>query len=201
MSGSVNQDDIFEILARLERRVSAVEGGGGVVPIGQVSGAGLTSMGFPVIPQTFTHLRLYVIGQSQRSGFANTGLRFRLNSDTSTNYYANYISRLHSLPADSVNSGYTGAVSSGFLSPVPAGARATDQHTSFIVMDVPFYNRADVQKRTMVQFTYDDGSSQNAFGSVGNLWVSPSAISSLSIMDDVGGALGPRSVASLYGVS
>lgn len=161
---------------------------------GGLSGAGAGQLGINNIPQTFAHLRLLVRAQSQAAGDDNVGIR--LNGSLA-NYVWQYKGMNNAGPFD-------GTVASGqaygYIGSAPGASRANDNYISHQVIDIPFYTLADSIKTWHSMSSY--ASSAAAFQGVtaqGSNVGFAGAITALTLLAS-GGALGPRTKATLYGI-
>lgn len=176
-------------------------GSGAMVKIMDFALAGTTALRAAAIPQTFTHLRVVGIGQSQRAGVANTGLRLSHNGNTASAYQYDYYGYGAGLAANAITSGGAGAVGV-YLGQTPAGSRANDNYVSQFVVDIPNYNVAGVVRMFLSNSYFHDGVNGRQSMTSGGVWMNDTnVITQLDIGDDVAGALGPRARASLYGIA
>lgn len=151
-----------------------------------------TSLEYTSIPSTYNHLQVRWIGQSARSGFANTGGRITING-VAANYSGTYIY------GGITPTSYAGETS-WYAGQIPAGSRTADERVALITVDIPFYSRTDVLKGMTLTNVMSDGSNNV------NYWTSgfntnsgaSGAITSILLRDDVTGNLGPRRYAELW---
>lgn len=196
------QSRIQEGMGSLEERIAILERtrSSGPVRLNEVVGAGTTTINLSNIPQSFSHLRLYVVGQSNRAGLPTTGLRMRMNGTTSS-YELDYIIHANSVATNAVLSGSQVSQGSWFIGTVPANNRGNDNFVAHCVIDIPWYSRNDMLKTITMHNAFNDGVGASGAEYSGGRYVgSANAITSLQIHDDVGGTLGPRSRAALYGI-
>ena len=149
------------------------------------------SLTYTSIPQTYTHLRVHWVAQSNRAGFANTGGRFRINGFTT--YYDTY----YTVP---VATGTEVGASFGYVGQIPAGNRTSDNYVSIVTIDLPLYLKANQLRGWAADNSGHDGTNILSGRTTGTNRASPNAISSITLLDDVGGTLGTRSYAELWAV-
>jgi hypothetical protein len=174
------------------------KGSGVMTRIGDftLSGDGKT-LQYLAIPQTFSALRVEVVGQSGRAGVDNTGLRFTHNGLATANYFFAY----HGWGNAGAMQG-SGSDARGYLGQTPAGNRSNDNYVGSHILEVPFYTRTDIVKEFFARGICSTGNVTIHSVSVGNVWIGDiNAVSRLDIMDDVAAVLGPRAKATLYGIA
>jgi len=134
---------------------------------------------FSSIPNTFSHLRLYILGVSTDSGglgFSDVALQF--NSDTSTDYSYHFI---YALNSTTVSASSAAAVSSLHVGFVPNGGvnPTTGSGVGTCVVEVPFYSIASLSKQATFQSHASSGiGAPNNFqaGTGGGIWGNNTAV-------------------------
>ena len=160
-----------------------------------VGSGGAANVEFASIPGTYTHLQVRYIGRDNRSGTNSDDIYFRFNSDSTT---ANYNShRLYgngsSVSADRVT-GYAGTLSA-FVSASTATASAFGGG----VTDILDYANTNKYKTTRSIGGHDDnGSGFVSF--ISGLWLSTSAITTITIFPLNGTSFNQYSQFALYGI-
>lgn len=151
-----------------------------------------TYLRFSNIPQTYKHLKVVWIGQSQRAGFANTGARCRINGLTANWYSYGY--HYNGTPGGATTRFNT----SFYVGQVPALSRTSDDQVTHSILDFPFYSRGDCVKGCQITSGGDDGTNSLWSRVEGVNVETGAAITSIDLYDDVSASLGPRSRAELW---
>lgn len=177
-------------LAALERRLAALERKRDGRFLGEFTNNG-TSLTFDNIPQTFRHLQVRWVAQSNRAAFQNTGGRMRINNLTANWYSYGYHYNL-------TPGGATTRFSTSFyIGQMPAAGRTSDDLVVVALIDLPFYTRT-LSKLIQCVSSGDDGTNSLWCRSQGANVETGAPISSVQLFDDVSGTLGPRSRAELW---
>jgi hypothetical protein len=142
-------------------------------------------------------LQVRWVAQSNRSGQINTGGRFRWNNLTSANYQIayNYV-----IGTGTATTGGGGGNVWGYVGQIPAGSRANDNYMAEVIIDFPFYNATNRIRTAHSRMSGNDGTNVLMGNCSSTNDSSIAAITSIQLSDDVGGALGPRSSAELWGL-
>ena len=148
-----------------------------------------TSLTFSTIPAGYLGLRVIWIAQSDRSGVNNTGGRVTINAFASGYNYT-------ALTSGSSTS--AGGQASWYVGQIPAGSRTQDSRGAQCIIDFPFYNQTDIYKSFNSVLSGTDGNSNFQYWTMGHCNAGTDAITTITLLDDVGGTLGPRRVAHLY---
>jgi len=160
-------------------------------------GSDAASVTFSDIPQTYTDLKMVA---SQRNTSTNAGMGIRFNNDTGGNYTYRVL-----YGTGSAVSSFTQSVAAGyntylFAYTVPAVYTAnTFGNTSIYI---PNYS-GSTNKSCSIESVSENNASASYICAVAGLWSNASAISSISIITDPGGAAGNNlagSSFSLYGI-
>lgn len=176
-------------LADHERRLARLERGERY--LGAFT-AGTTTLTFSDIPQTFRHLRVLWMAQSQRAGFQNTGGRARINNNAANFYSFGY--HYNAAPGGAT----TRFATSIYVGQVPAASRTSDDLVTTVAIDFPFYSRPDLAKCYAVTSSGDDGTN-SLWARVQGAFVQDALpITRIDLFDDVLANLGPRSRAELW---
>jgi hypothetical protein len=171
-------------------------GGGSYESIATVTGTGSnTTITFSSIPSTYSSLQFRIIARDTATGGGDINLKYQINSDSGANYVD------HSLRADGTTAsaggyaGYTFGLVRNFITDSVGG-----QTTTYGVGIMDFIDYASTTKyKTVRTFAGKDknGSGYLILGS--NLWMSTSAISSITFTAD-GTAFATGTQIALYGI-
>ncbi len=157
-----------------------------------VGSGGSSTITFSSIPATYTHLQIRCIA---RSDYANSGYgTMRFNSDSGSNYNAHYLSGNGSSASASAMGQYTGM---DFL--------ALSQSASNIfgagVIDILDYANTNKYKTVRSLCGGDDNSTNGRIALNSGLWMSTSAITSITILSGGGSnTFQQYSQFALYGI-
>lgn len=158
-----------------------------------VSGSSVATIDFSSIPDTYTHLRLYIIARGTNASAQLMNVRF--NNDSGANYGMGRGQRSgpSAWAADGVASGTAANVGTA----AGSGAAAGDAMVHFV--DIPFYAGTTWNKVTLAMRGGGLFSSQPGIGVVGGVWNSTAAINRITLLlaannFDIG------SVVYLYGI-
>jgi len=158
---------------------------------------GATSIDFTSIPSTYKHLQIRGISRGNRANTEDIiGIQF--NGDTtSTNYYS------HRVLGDGANAGGGAQTSaSGFpcawAFDTPS-ATATANVFTALVIDILDYTNTNKQKQGRTLAGYD-GNGSGFLALASQLWMSTSAISSISLLPEYGTGFVQYSSFALYGI-
>jgi hypothetical protein len=165
------------------------------IAVSSVGSGGASSITFASIPGTYTHLQVRYIGRDNRAGTDSDDIYFQFNSDSTT---ANYNShRLYgngsSVSADRVT-GYAGTLSA-FVS----ASTATASVFGGGVTDVLDYANINKYKTTRSIGGYDNNGS-GFISLISGLWLSTSAITTITIYPLNGTSFNQHSHFALYGI-
>jgi hypothetical protein len=154
--------------------------------IATVSPSGSSTVDFTSISSTYKHLQIRYATKGTSNG---TGMRFRANSDTASNYYIHYLYGDGSAPGALAQ----GPATSGVVGEVTSTANVQ----SVGVIDILDYTSTNKNKTVRSFFGYDNNGSGTVYlNSV--LWsATPAAINSISIFTSAGTLTGTF---SLYGI-
>lgn len=190
-------------LNRIEQGIADAHSGaaGTLTKIMDFALVGTTILRADNIPQTFNHLVVYYTMQSQRAATVHAGARFRINNDSTLVYDFNFNGFHVASGVQGADQAFVGGQSMGYLGELPGATRANDNAVLSGVLDIPFYRSGNVKHMT-ARASMSNDSSYTASIVVGNHYfpAAPAAITRLDLHDDAIGALGPRAVATLYGI-
>jgi hypothetical protein len=159
-----------------------------------VGSGGSSSVSFTSIPSTYKHLQIRWIGRSTRSLFVD-GSIIRFNGDSGSNYSKHnlYGTNLGSVGSES------GVSQTGINLGDTIGATATAGIFTPGVIDILDYQNTSKYKtlRALQGYYFDSNTGVSAFKS--GLWMSSSAISSITITPEVANYAQYSSFA-LYGI-
>ena len=154
-----------------------------------------TSLTYTSIPQTYQHLQVRWVAQSNRTGLTNTGGRYRWNGITS-NYQITY----NYVVGASALTGGAGSQLFGYVGQIPAANRSNDNYVAECIIDFPYYTATNRIRTAHSRLSGFDGTNY-LLGNCGTTNDSSiAAITSITLIDDITGTLGPRSSAELWGL-
>jgi hypothetical protein len=148
---------------------------------------------FNSIPQTYTHLQLRYTGRNARAVFADT-VRMTINSDSGANY------TYHGLYGDGASASAFGGTSLVTL-PVGyvAGASAAANIMGVGIIDILDYTNTSKNKTTRTLHG-DDFNGSGDIALFSGLWMSTSAITSISVFSGTGANWTTTTQFALYGI-
>ena len=155
-----------------------------VVPSG-----GTASFTFSSIPSTYSHLQLRVLSKSTTAGQTNIAIRF--NSDTGNNY------AWHQLYGDGASAAASAATSTNLIRCIHSSNDSNVFGAG--VIDVLDYANSNKYKTTRTLSGYDMNGSGGYIMLRSGVWMSTSAISSLTVVPESGNLAQYTSLA-LFGV-
>ena len=157
-----------------------------------VGSAGLATVTFSNIPTTYSHLQLRFTAQDNRGTYNNSELRIRFNSDSGSNYRAHYI----------VGDGSSvSAADNGNITYMPANVTSTAAGSIFSATIIDILDYANTNKYKTSRAL--DARELNGSGAIflrSYLWMSTSAVTSITIESNLGTALNQYSSFALYGI-
>lgn len=148
---------------------------------------------FSSIPDTYQHLQLRVYGKTNTTGTTSQNMAVRLNSDTGTNYAWHIVYGEGSTSVTDKQNSDTQHLFGNFLT-----ADATNRF-SVLIMDILDYKSTNKNKVMRSLTGFDNNGSGMAWFTSG-LWISTSAVTSLTIKQYGSSNLASGTVASLYGL-
>jgi hypothetical protein len=163
-------------------------------PIASANPTGSTQVTFSSIPQQFSHLQVRIFARSAQA-ITNTNTRMRINGDTGANYVIHQLQGNGSSASSSANLSLTELIP--FLGTTPAASLTSGIFGNGII-DILDYTNTNKNKVTRTISGYDGNGSGIASLSSG-LWLSTSAITSLTVFIDGDWVSGSR--VDLYGIS
>lgn len=159
--------------------------------LGDMANSG-TVLSYSSIPQTFKHLQVRLVGQSEAAAVANSVWRMTFNSVT-TAYY-NYGYWTHAALGGASARG----VASFFIGYAPAATRTSGDMVSIFTIDIPFYAATNNNHQMQCVFSGDDGTN-TLFGNINGSFVQTSvAVTSIQIRETATSTLGARAKAELW---
>ena len=175
-------------------RTLAAAAGGSFESIATATGTGSnTTITFSSIPSTYQHLQFRIIARDTSTGGGSINLRYTINSDSGSNYVDHWLRGDGSTAAAGGFAGNDRAVVRNVLT-----ESSGSNTTIYGVAILDFHDYASTTKnKTIRNFAgYDKNGSGYIYVS-SNLWMSTSAISSITFTAD-GSAFASGSVFSLY---
>jgi hypothetical protein len=152
------------------------------------------SLTFSSIPSTYKHLQLRA---TARSNFNATlgGFAYRFNGDTGSNY------TYHIIDGDTSSvSNFTAASQTNGLVTLITGLTATANSYGAAVCDVLDYSSTSKNKTVRSLGGRVSTSGNSNVRHLGSAWLSTSAVTSMTLFDNVGGSFVSGSRFSLYGI-
>lgn len=154
-----------------------------------------TELSYSSIPQTFRHLQIRCVGQSDASAVANINWRMRFNGSTALYHNYGFWTQTN-LGGSSLRS------QSWFLiGSVPGASRTSDNMVSHVTIDIPFYAATNQVHQYHCRWSGDDGTNTLFGTAYGSFVQNTTAVTSISLFDNGGNNLGPRASAELWGIS
>ena len=151
---------------------------------------------FSSIPATYSHLQIRCIARTD-TGFGTDYIQFRLNSDTGSNY------TYHGLEGDGASAAaFAGTAQTVALTTNITGSAATANAMGAAIIDILDY--ASTSKYKTVRTI--GGQDQNSLGNTGqirlisNLWLSTSAINSITFTSYRSASWTTSTTFALYGI-
>jgi hypothetical protein len=163
-----------------------------------VGSGGSATISFTSIPSTYKHLQLRISAQTNRGTFGSDYSNITFNSDTGSNY-----SR-HTLGSDG-DTPLTGTTSNG--SYVSGGATGTTTGGTFAgtIIDILDYANTNKYKSVKTLSANDFNGKISGYGGeiylLSGMWMSTSAISSITINRNSGSLYSQNSTFALYGIA
>jgi hypothetical protein len=159
-----------------------------------VGAGGSSSVTFSSIPSGYTHLQVRVLGRSNRTGTTTDYLELTFNSDTGANY------SLHQLLGDGSTASANSSTSQNYA--IVSRISTADSSASMfggIVLDILDYANTSKYKTTRSL----GGTDQNGSGAIylnSGLWMSASAITSVTVKPSSANSFVQYSSIALYGI-
>jgi hypothetical protein len=151
---------------------------------------------FSSIPATYSHLQIRCIARTD-TGFATDYIQFRFNSDTGSNY------TYHGLEGDGASAAGFGATAQTFaLTTNITGSAATANAMGTAVIDIIDYASTSKYKtvRTIGGQDQNSGSNTGQIRLISNLWLSTSAINSITFTSYRSASWTTSTTFALYGI-
>lgn len=188
----------------LARAGSFLLPGGAMESIATVTvGSGrASSIEFANIPSAFQHLQLRMIVQQYDSNVANAGNIYtlaRLNGDTTAGNYTT-----HMLSGNGSSAGASALTGSAYTYAYVAQSYCTPSSSIFspIIIDILDY-ASTTKNKTLRTFSGWDGNGSGSLALHSNLWLSTSAVNTLTIFPNVPASVtsfAQYTTAALYGI-
>lgn len=159
------------------------------------AGATASTITFSSIPSTYTHLQIRAICRIVRSGQSQGQLYMSMNGDTTTgNYYT------HQLDGDgTAATSFTNNTFGGVYGTVGAANTATSGIMGANIIDILDYS-STAKYKTVRQYNALDANGSGQFRFVSGLWMSNTAVNSLTFSLAYGTAIDQYSHFALYGI-
>jgi hypothetical protein len=166
--------------------------------IDTVTNTGNAQITFSNIPQTYTHLQVIAYLRGAQA-VTDSGVRFRFNGDTGSNYHHARLDTLGTTVAGSV-----GAATTYIMFGRIVGASGTANYFTAVQAFIMNYRTSSGFKPVTATHAGSraTASTDQFAGTGGGLWLSTSAITSILLWHDNGaGEFVSGSMASLYGIN
>jgi len=161
------------------------------VRLGDFTNSG-TVLSYSSIPQTFKHLQVRLVGQSEAPAVANSPWRMTYNGVTTAFYNYGYWNWA------ALGGASTRSATSFWLGTAPAATRTSADMVSMFTVDVPFYAATNNNHQMQCQFSGDDGTN-TLFGVINGSFVQTSvAVTSIELRETATSTLGARARAELW---
>jgi hypothetical protein len=165
--------------------------------IATVTGTGSSStITFSSIPSTYTHLQLRYIGRDNRSGVTTDAFVCQFNGDTGSNYLEYHLLQGDGSTAAAAVSGVSNT--NILMGSIPA-ASALASTVGVGVVDILDYSNTNKYKttRNLMGFEYNGSGTIRL---ISGLWMSTSAINSITLTTGTGSNWTSATQFALYGV-
>lgn len=166
-------------------------GPAGYSHIGDFTNSG-TVLSYSSIPQTFKHLQVRLVGQSEAPAVANSSWRMTYNGVTTAFYNYGYWTW------GALGGASTRSATSFWLGTAPAATRTSGDMVSIFTIDIPFYAATNNNHQMQCRFSGDDGVT-TLFGTILGSFVQTSvAVTSIELRETATSTLGARARAELW---
>ena len=166
-----------------------------------VGAGGSSSISFTSIPSTYKHLQVRYLTRTNRANIIDA-LDMQFNSDsTSSNYVRHCLEGTGS--AVSSGAGYPQSGNYPFWIGYVPGSTMTGSVFGVGVIDILDYANTNKYKTSRILSGYDGNSASSSWAEItlfSHLWMSTSAVSTLTITSSLGTALSQYSQFALYGI-
>jgi hypothetical protein len=172
---------------------------GAMIPIATstVGAGGVATVTFSDIPQNYEHLQIRFVSRNTRGSTTVDAIGIRANADSANNY-ANH--RIYGAGANIVSTGET-TVNRITIGHVPASTGAGANRFGSGIIDVLDYKNTNKNKTIRSLGGYDDsGESYGMVGLYSGVWLSTTAITSLTMVSTDGTGFSQYSSFALYGI-
>lgn len=176
--------------------ILASSGAGGAATayesIATLTGTGSSgTITFSSIPSTYTHLQVRGIPQAASGGFG--GMKLRINSDTANNY------SIHQLLGDGATASATGYASTTYMWAGINSSTAAGVGIPVVIIDILDY-ASTAKNKTVRSFSGVDNNGSGQLKLNSGVWLSTSAISSLTFTNEDGVNWTTSTTFALYGI-
>lgn len=162
-----------------------------------VGAGGSSSISFSSIPSTYKHLQLRALAQTNRATYGRDTVKLQINGDTGTNY------AWHEVFGDGASAA-TNAFTSQTKGEVGEVGTTTGGAYGAFVTDFLDYTNTNKNKTVRSLFGGDHNGTIAGYGGTtglySTLWLSTSAITSLTLTPNAGTLFSQYSSFALYGV-
>ena len=184
---------ILGILASSKATTAADTGAMFPLQVVTVGGSGASSVEFTNIPATYSHLQIRLIARLSGTGGAQSNT-IRFNSDTGSNYRSHFL-----LGNGSSASAFDGGAANRLFNGIGADADNPSSMFGASIIDILDYTNTNKNKVTRTLGGADVNGSGGQITFISGLWLNTSAITSISIIPEVGTYV-QHSQFALYGI-
>jgi hypothetical protein len=161
-----------------------------------VGAGGASSIDFTSIPQTYTDLQVVTSMRSTRSGVSNEITFLRINGDTGSNYYYNFLRGDGSTAASGTGSAITGI----YVASTPAGNATASIFQNGSIYIAKYTGTVDIKSVMSSSRMENNGTTGVWTESMAAIWNSTSAVTSLKLYLENGPTYAQYTTAYLYGI-
>lgn len=162
-----------------------------------VGAGGASSITFSSIPSTYTHLQIRGFGFTNRATYGVDGASHRFNSDTGSNYSS------HQLYGEGSTVFASGSASQTSINGANLGTTVSSYPGSYVLDVLDYCNTNKYKTTRQLGGTDLNGSIAAVPGYLGlysGLWMNTAAISTITIIPNIGTAFTQYSSFALYGI-
>jgi flagellin len=164
-----------------------------------VGAGGAATVTFSSISSAYSHLQIRVMARCSAAGSDREGISIMMNSDNTANYAAHFLINTGAAASSSGASGYTGSGNNAGGSSIITGATSAANIFGVTIIDILDYANTNKNKVTRSLNGQDQNNTSGRLGLTSGLWLSTSAITSLTFTP-TGGSFTQYSSFALYGI-
>jgi len=164
-----------------------------------VGSGGSSTITFSSIPSTYKHLQIRLIGRTSRSAANSDQINIRFNSDSGANYSTNHYLEGNGSAAGAGTAGTSGTQMVVYRLTADGAPSLANAFGAYIV-DILDYSDTNKYKTLRSLGAQDQNTIGGALFYVSALWMSTSAVNSITITPNVGPLFNEYSQFALYGI-